>query len=46
MQETQKFKEELMKKLSKEKETFGDELNAVVNVCTEVNSVSFKCWCF
>ncbi|CAI9092849.1 OLC1v1028191C1 [Oldenlandia corymbosa var. corymbosa] len=36
--ETRKFKEELTKTLSREKETFGDELNAVVNVCTEIFS--------
>ena len=29
-----------MKKLSKEKETYGDELDAVVNVCTDVSSFS------
>ncbi|XP_059316579.1 uncharacterized protein LOC132067388 isoform X2 [Lycium ferocissimum] len=34
--ETQKFRAELLKKLSKEKETFGDELDDVVSVCAEV----------
>lgn len=36
--ETQKFSRELKKKLLKEKETFGDELDAVVNVCAEIFS--------
>ncbi|KAL3511249.1 hypothetical protein ACH5RR_030650 [Cinchona calisaya] len=36
--ETKKFREELVKKLLKEKETFGNELNAVVNICTEIFS--------
>ncbi|GFP80071.1 hypothetical protein PHJA_000150500 [Phtheirospermum japonicum] len=36
--ETQKFKAELLKKLSKEKDTFGDELQTVVNVCAQVFS--------
>ncbi|XP_016457053.1 protein PLASTID REDOX INSENSITIVE 2, chloroplastic-like isoform X2 [Nicotiana tabacum] len=31
-----KFKAELLKKLSKEKETFGDELDDVVSVCAEI----------
>ncbi|XP_016494263.1 protein PLASTID REDOX INSENSITIVE 2, chloroplastic-like isoform X2 [Nicotiana tabacum] len=31
-----KFKTELLKKLSKEKETFGDELDDVVSVCAEI----------
>ncbi|OIT37996.1 hypothetical protein A4A49_27235 [Nicotiana attenuata] len=33
--ETQKFKAELLKKLFKEKEIFGDELDDVVSVCAE-----------
>ncbi|XP_043707721.1 protein PLASTID REDOX INSENSITIVE 2, chloroplastic-like [Telopea speciosissima] len=36
--ETQKFRGELRKKLSKDKETFGDELDAVVTVCAEIFS--------
>ncbi|XP_027153356.1 protein PLASTID REDOX INSENSITIVE 2, chloroplastic-like [Coffea eugenioides] len=36
--ETKKFREELVKKLSKEKETYGGELDAVVNVCTDIFS--------
>ncbi|KAF3652792.1 Serine/threonine-protein kinase TAO3 [Capsicum annuum] len=34
--ETQKFRAELLKKLSKEKEILGDELDDVVSVCAEV----------
>ncbi|KAL0447105.1 UNVERIFIED_CONTAM: protein PLASTID REDOX INSENSITIVE 2, chloroplastic [Sesamum latifolium] len=34
--ETQKFKAELLKKLSKEKETFGNDLQTVVNVCVSL----------
>ncbi|CAI9756269.1 unnamed protein product [Fraxinus pennsylvanica] len=34
--ETQKFKVELLQKLSKEKETFGNDLHTVVNVCSEI----------
>ncbi|KAL2546926.1 hypothetical protein Fot_16159 [Forsythia ovata] len=34
--ETQKFKAELLKELSKEKETFGNDLHTVVNVCSEI----------
>ncbi|XP_019262191.1 PREDICTED: protein PLASTID REDOX INSENSITIVE 2-like [Nicotiana attenuata] len=34
--ETQKFKAELLKKLFKEKEIFGDELDDVVSVCAEI----------
>ncbi|EOY00368.1 hypothetical protein QUC31_014308 [Theobroma cacao] len=34
--ETQKFKSELFKKLSKDKDTFGDDLDAVIEVCVEV----------
>ncbi|XP_057493734.1 protein PLASTID REDOX INSENSITIVE 2, chloroplastic isoform X2 [Actinidia eriantha] len=33
--ETQKFRDELLTKLSKEKDTFGDELEIVVDVCAE-----------
>ncbi|KAL0372406.1 UNVERIFIED_CONTAM: protein PLASTID REDOX INSENSITIVE 2, chloroplastic [Sesamum calycinum] len=36
--ETQKFKAELLKKLSKEKESFGNDLQTVVNVCAEIFS--------
>ena len=35
-QETQKFRVELLKKLSKEKDTFGDDHHAVVAVCAQV----------
>ncbi|XVF02393.1 hypothetical protein REPUB_Repub04eG0172000 [Reevesia pubescens] len=34
--ETQKFKSELFNKFSKDKETFGDDLDAVIEVCGEV----------
>ncbi|CAN4094760.1 unnamed protein product [Withania somnifera] len=34
--EIHKFRAELLKKLSKEKETFGDELDDVVSVCAEI----------
>ncbi|XP_060212150.1 uncharacterized protein LOC132639742 [Lycium barbarum] len=34
--ETRKFRAELLKKLSKEEETFGDELDDVVSVCAEI----------
>ncbi|XWS22550.1 hypothetical protein CRYUN_Cryun29cG0046300 [Craigia yunnanensis] len=34
--ETQKFKSELSKKLSRDKDTFGDDLDAVIEVCVEV----------
>ncbi|XVE85014.1 hypothetical protein DITRI_Ditri17bG0058500 [Diplodiscus trichospermus] len=34
--ETQKFKSELFKKLSKDKDTFGDDIDAVIEVCVEV----------
>ncbi|KAH0668934.1 hypothetical protein KY289_023427 [Solanum tuberosum] len=34
--ETKKFRVELLKKLSKEKEILGDELDDVVSVCAEV----------
>ncbi|XP_073144532.1 protein PLASTID REDOX INSENSITIVE 2, chloroplastic-like [Henckelia pumila] len=36
--ETRKFKAELQTTLAKEKETFGDDLPRVVNVCAEVFS--------
>ncbi|KAL5761987.1 hypothetical protein ACOSP7_018251 [Xanthoceras sorbifolium] len=36
--ETQKFRGELYKKLSKDKETFGDDLDTVVDVCAEIFS--------
>ncbi|XP_052173985.1 protein PLASTID REDOX INSENSITIVE 2, chloroplastic-like isoform X2 [Diospyros lotus] len=34
--ETQKFRDELVKKLSEERETFGDDLEAVVEVCAKI----------
>ncbi|OMO50741.1 hypothetical protein COLO4_37908 [Corchorus olitorius] len=34
--ETQKFKSALFKKLCKDKDTFGDDLDAVIDVCVEV----------
>lgn len=34
--ETRKFKSELFKKLSKDKDTFGDDLKSVIEVCAEV----------
>ncbi|XP_058115463.1 protein PLASTID REDOX INSENSITIVE 2, chloroplastic-like [Magnolia sinica] len=34
--ETRKFRSQLLKKLSKDKDTFGNDMDAVVNVCTEV----------
>ncbi|OIW10540.1 hypothetical protein TanjilG_15912 [Lupinus angustifolius] len=33
--ETQKFKAELLEKLLEEKDEFGDELDAVINVCAQ-----------
>ncbi|KDP21307.1 hypothetical protein JCGZ_21778 [Jatropha curcas] len=36
--ETQKFRVGLLKKLSKEKETFGNNLDKVVDVCSEIFS--------
>ncbi|XP_021908797.1 protein PLASTID REDOX INSENSITIVE 2-like isoform X2 [Carica papaya] len=36
--ETKKFKAELWKKLSNDKETFGDELHTVVEVCAQIFS--------
>lgn len=35
-QETKKFETELRRKLCEESETFGDDLNAVVDVCSQV----------
>jgi len=37
--ETQKFKVELLQKLSEDVHVFGDELDAVVHVCAQVNIV-------
>ncbi|KAK6931105.1 hypothetical protein RJ641_002898 [Dillenia turbinata] len=34
--EREKFRVELLQKLSMDKDTFGDELDAVVDVCTEI----------
>ncbi|KAE8701490.1 Serine/threonine-protein kinase TAO3 [Hibiscus syriacus] len=34
--ETRKFKNELFKKLSKDRDKFGDDLDAVIDVCVEV----------
>ncbi|PKA48844.1 hypothetical protein AXF42_Ash016360 [Apostasia shenzhenica] len=36
--ETQKFEEELLKRLLKNKETFGDDIEEVVRVCAEIFS--------
>ncbi|KAG8383153.1 hypothetical protein BUALT_Bualt05G0155000 [Buddleja alternifolia] len=36
--ETEKFRDELLKKLSKERDTYGNELQTVVNVCAEIFS--------
>ncbi|KAJ8759028.1 hypothetical protein K2173_003266 [Erythroxylum novogranatense] len=36
--ETQKFRRELLKKLSEDKETFGVELHKVVDICSEIFS--------
>lgn len=36
LQETQKFRTELWNKLLKDEETFGDDLDNVVEVCAEV----------
>ncbi|XP_023740299.1 protein PLASTID REDOX INSENSITIVE 2, chloroplastic isoform X1 [Lactuca sativa] len=36
--ETKKFREELKKKLYKERDTFGDDLDKVVDTCTELFS--------
>ena len=35
-QETKKFKEQLSKKLAKDRETFGNDLDSVVEVCSKV----------
>lgn len=40
MQETQKFRSELRKKLAKDRETFGDEMDTVVKICAEVMLLS------
>lgn len=40
LQETQKFRAELLRKLLKDKDTFGDELDAVMDVCAEVGTLS------
>ncbi|KAH7856663.1 hypothetical protein Vadar_004022 [Vaccinium darrowii] len=34
--ETRKFREEILRKLSKDKEAFGDDLEIIVNVCAEI----------
>lgn len=36
LQETHEFRDEILKKLSKDKETFGDERDTVNEVCVEV----------
>ncbi|KAJ0095029.1 hypothetical protein Patl1_16215 [Pistacia atlantica] len=36
--ETRKFRAELLKKLSKESETFGNDLDTVIDVCAEIFS--------
>lgn len=41
MQETQKFRGELLERLSEDKDEFGDDLLAVVDVCAQVNDVIF-----
>lgn len=41
-QETLRFRTELLKKLSQEKETFRDDLVTVVDVCAEVIFLSFS----
>ncbi|XP_015884217.3 protein PLASTID REDOX INSENSITIVE 2, chloroplastic isoform X2 [Ziziphus jujuba] len=40
--ETLKFKTELWHKLLKDKETFGDDLDHVVEVCTEINQFNLQ----
>lgn len=40
LQETQKFRAELLRKLLKDKDTFGDELDEVIDVCAEVGTLS------
>ena len=37
LQETQKFRAELLERLSEDKEEFRDELHAVVDVCAQVS---------
>lgn len=39
-QETKKFREEILRKLSKDEEAFGDDLEMIVNVCAEVNHIT------
>lgn len=41
LQETQKFKVELLQKLSDDVDEFGDDLHKVVDVCAQVNVVFF-----
>ena len=41
LQETQKFKAELLKRLSEDVDEFGDDLDAVVDVCAQVNALFF-----
>lgn len=41
VQETQKFRGELLERLSEDKDEFGDDLLAVVDVCAQVNDVIF-----
>ncbi|KAF7124057.1 hypothetical protein RHSIM_Rhsim12G0124000 [Rhododendron simsii] len=36
--ETKKFREDILRKLSKDEEAFGDDLEMIVNVCAEVFS--------
>lgn len=36
LQETNEFRAEILKKFSKDKETFGDDLDSVNEVCVEV----------
>lgn len=44
-QETKKFREEILRKLSKDEEAFGDDLEMIVNVCAEVNHITdFEIW--
>lgn len=43
MQETQKFRAQLLERLSEDKDEFGDELHAVIDVCAQVSlSLSFQ----
>lgn len=41
LQETQKFKVELLHKLSEDVDDFGDDLHAVIDVCAQVNLFFF-----